>query len=100
SGRKRDGRRAAAAAGAGPRAPRHRLPRRLWTGPVKLSALLAGVEGARVAGDADLEVAEVRDDSRRVTTGALFVAVPGTAADGRQFLADAIARGAAAVAIE
>ncbi|MBP2149610.1 UDP-N-acetylmuramoyl-L-alanyl-D-glutamate--2,6-diaminopimelate ligase [Xanthobacter flavus] len=39
-------------------------------------------------------------DSRRITPGDLFVAIPGTHADGTRFIADAIARGAAAVLME
>ena len=39
-------------------------------------------------------------DSRRVVPGGLFVAVPGVAADGADFAADAVARGAAAVVAE
>ena len=39
-------------------------------------------------------------DSREVVRGGLFVAVPGVAADGATFAADAIARGAAAVVAE
>ncbi len=49
---------------------------------------------------ASLAVTEVRDDSRLVQPGDLFVAVPGTAADGRQFVADAAARGAAALVVQ
>ena len=41
--------------------------------------------------------AGVADDSRQVRTGDLFLAYPGDLADGRRFIADAIARGAAAV---
>jgi hypothetical protein len=33
---------------------------------MKLGALLAGVSGAHVAGDADVDIGEVRDDSRLV----------------------------------
>jgi UDP-N-acetylmuramoyl-L-alanyl-D-glutamate--2,6-diaminopimelate ligase len=47
--------------------------------------------------DASLEVAGVRHDSRRVEPGDLFVAVPGECFDGRDFVADAVRRGAAAV---
>jgi UDP-N-acetylmuramoyl-L-alanyl-D-glutamate--2,6-diaminopimelate ligase len=47
--------------------------------------------------DASLEVAGVRHDSRRVEPGDIFVAVPGELFDGRQFAADAVGRGAAAV---
>jgi UDP-N-acetylmuramoyl-L-alanyl-D-glutamate--2,6-diaminopimelate ligase len=39
-------------------------------------------------------------DSRRVQPGSLFFAFPGSRTDGRQFAADAVARGAAAVASE
>ncbi len=39
-------------------------------------------------------------DSRSVTPGALFVAVRGSEADGHRFVADAVARGAAAVVVE
>ena len=66
-----------------------------------LSDLLAGLDGARVAsGDARLEIAEVRDDSRQVGAGDLFVAVPGTKDDGRRFIEAALARGAVAILTE
>jgi UDP-N-acetylmuramoyl-L-alanyl-D-glutamate--2,6-diaminopimelate ligase len=70
--------------------------------PLTLRALLAGVEGARIVGGADgaLAVTEVRDDSRLVGAGDLFVAVPGVAADGRRFVSDAAARGAVAIVVE
>ncbi|HET6284975.1 MAG TPA: UDP-N-acetylmuramoyl-L-alanyl-D-glutamate--2,6-diaminopimelate ligase [Polyangia bacterium] len=74
------------------------------TARLSLAALLAGVDhallptasGTRV--DArDVEVSEVRDDSRRVGPGDLFVAVPGAAVDGTAFIADAFSRGARVV---
>jgi len=65
-----------------------------------LARLLEGIEGARVRGDAGVAVAEVRDDSRKVARGDLFIAVPGTAVDGRRFLADVVAQGAAALVLE
>lgn len=45
-------------------------------------------------------IRELTLDSRKVKPGDLFLAVPGTRADGRQHIADAIARGAAAIAYE
>src|SRR5688500_10361096 len=64
-----------------------------------LAELCAAVPGARlVAGDRDLSIVAVRDDSRTVGPGDLFVAVPGTRADGVGFVADALARGATAIA--
>ena len=44
-----------------------------------------------------VEPTGVADDSRQVRPGDLFVAYPGDLADGRRFIADAIARGACAV---
>jgi UDP-N-acetylmuramoyl-L-alanyl-D-glutamate--2,6-diaminopimelate ligase len=67
---------------------------------MKLRELLSELRDAIVVGNQDGEINEVRDDSRLVTPGDLFVAIPGTAVDGRTFLADAIARGATALAIE
>ncbi len=45
-------------------------------------------------------IRELTLDSRKVRPGDLFLAVPGTQQDGRVHIADAIARGAAAVAYE
>ena len=39
----------------------------------------------------------VADDSRQVRPGDLFLAYPGDLADGRRYIADALARGAVAV---
>lgn len=46
---------------------------------------------------ADPVITGVTADSRRVDQGALFVALPGTSADGRAFIPQALAKGAAAV---
>jgi UDP-N-acetylmuramoyl-L-alanyl-D-glutamate--2,6-diaminopimelate ligase len=43
-----------------------------------------------------IEIADLSYDSRQVTPGGLFIAVPGTHTDGRCFLSDAIQRGAVA----
>jgi UDP-N-acetylmuramoyl-L-alanyl-D-glutamate--2,6-diaminopimelate ligase len=70
---------------------------------LRLGDLLAGVPGlaAGVAGRAgDVEIAEVRDDSRQIAPGDLFVAVPGVAADGKRFVDEAAARGARAIVCE
>ena len=50
-----------------------------------------------VSGNLDVEITGIVSDSRRVDTGALFVAYQGVGADGHRFVGDAIARGAAAV---
>ncbi len=45
----------------------------------------------------DPQIAGLTADSRAVRPGDLFAALPGSKADGRQFIADAVAKGAAAV---
>lgn len=67
-----------------------------------LSALALELGGARkgvVHRGADVVVTDVQQDSRRVRAGDLFVSRPGSSDDARRaaFLADAVARGAAAV---
>ncbi len=49
---------------------------------------------------ADIPIAGVELDSRRVGAGDLFLAVPGEVHDGRQFIEQAVASGAAAIAAE
>jgi UDP-N-acetylmuramoyl-L-alanyl-D-glutamate--2,6-diaminopimelate ligase len=63
---------------------------------MRLAELIAGlpIEGAPAA---DVEALGVTHDSRRVTTGDLFVALAGSRHDGRVFAAQAIERGAVAV---
>jgi UDP-N-acetylmuramoyl-tripeptide--D-alanyl-D-alanine ligase len=58
---------------------------------------IAGVTGGRlVEADPDAVVAGVQVDSRKVAAGELFVALPGSRADGGQFAAAAAEAGAAA----
>ncbi|WP_241503838.1 UDP-N-acetylmuramoyl-L-alanyl-D-glutamate--2,6-diaminopimelate ligase [Ferruginivarius sediminum] len=45
----------------------------------------------------DIEIRGITADSRQVSEGVLFAAIPGTRADGRDFIPDALKRGAAAV---
>lgn len=61
--------------------------------PMSLNQLLP-------AAGSSVLIRELTLDSRKVRPGDLFLAVPGTQQDGRVHIADAIARGAAAVAYE
>jgi UDP-N-acetylmuramoyl-L-alanyl-D-glutamate--2,6-diaminopimelate ligase len=45
----------------------------------------------------DVDVSGITANSRDVQPGYVFAALPGSAVDGRQFIADAVARGAAAI---
>jgi UDP-N-acetylmuramoyl-L-alanyl-D-glutamate--2,6-diaminopimelate ligase len=67
---------------------------------MKLADLARGVPGASLDGDGDVEVTGIAYDSRRVKPGDLFIAVNGLHEDGHAFAADAVAKGAVAVALE
>ncbi|MGE3142723.1 MAG: Mur ligase domain-containing protein, partial [Hyphomonadaceae bacterium] len=54
---------------------------------MKLSALFTGAP--------DIDITGLTADSRKVAPGFVFAALGGTAAHGRDFVEDAIARGAA-----
>jgi UDP-N-acetylmuramoyl-L-alanyl-D-glutamate--2,6-diaminopimelate ligase len=56
-----------------------------------------GAEAATAAALGAAEITGLTADSRRVAPGFLFAALPGLRADGRAFIADAVARGATAV---
>lgn len=62
-----------------------------------LSRLLAGQTDPPEVTGRDVALTGLTADSRAVTPGCLFAALPGAKADGRSFIADAVARGAAAV---
>jgi UDP-N-acetylmuramoyl-L-alanyl-D-glutamate--2,6-diaminopimelate ligase len=64
---------------------------------MKLRELIRDVPCVGTEGDLDIEITGVTPDSRLVTPGALFVAIPGTAKDGAQFISQATEKGAAAV---
>jgi UDP-N-acetylmuramoyl-L-alanyl-D-glutamate--2,6-diaminopimelate ligase len=64
---------------------------------MKLAQLLGCLSGARVTGDADLEIAGLHYDSRQVRPGGLFFALRGVQSDGSLFLEAALKNGAVAV---
>jgi UDP-N-acetylmuramoyl-L-alanyl-D-glutamate--2,6-diaminopimelate ligase len=69
-------------------------------GAVRLAKLLRGVDAKGTAAHSDLEIQEIAYDTRKVTPGTLFVAIRGEKTDGNNFVADAVARGAVAIASE
>ena len=64
---------------------------------MKLRGLLAGVPLTGGTADLDMEINSISYDSRTLTPGALFVAMPGEKTDGHRHIAAALERGAAAV---
>jgi UDP-N-acetylmuramoyl-L-alanyl-D-glutamate--2,6-diaminopimelate ligase len=67
---------------------------------MKLKRLIEALPGAKPDGTLDREITGIAYDSRRVTPGMLFVAIPGQHTDGHEFISNAIERGAAAVICE
>jgi UDP-N-acetylmuramoyl-L-alanyl-D-glutamate--2,6-diaminopimelate ligase len=67
---------------------------------MNLSDLLTGAEIGKVTGPHEVEIRSIAYDSRKVAPGALFFAFHGEKLDGTEFVADALKRGAVAVAAE
>ena len=67
---------------------------------MKLQELLAGVAVQSRTAAPELEIGEVRSDSRAVEKGDLFVAIRGYATDGHRYIEKALAQGAAAIVCE
>ena len=64
---------------------------------MKLKELLKDIPVLECTADPELEIDAVHYDSRKVTTGSLFVAVTGFASDGNRFIPMALSKGAVAV---
>lgn len=67
---------------------------------MKLNQLLEGLDCRVLQGDSDREISGVCYDSRKVRPGDLFVCLAGARSDGHAFAAQAVAAGAAALAVE
>ncbi len=63
-----------------------------------LNGVLAGLQLPPVAVDKELN--HLTLDSRKITGGELFIAIPGAQSDGRKYIADALSKGAAAVLVD
>ena len=64
---------------------------------MKLKDLLQGISVVEMAANPDMNIEVVAYDSRKVTKGAMFVAITGFAVDGNRFIPMAIEKGAAVV---
>ena len=67
---------------------------------MKLNQLISNITTLAINGPADVDITDVNIDSRRIGPGHLFVAIKGTQTDGHQYIAKAVAQGAAAVLCE
>ena len=64
---------------------------------MKLKELLRNIDVIRTNVDLNTEIGDIAYDSRKVTTGSLFVAVTGFVTDGNKYIPMALEKGAAAV---
>ena len=64
---------------------------------MKLETLLNNISALQIQGDVNKEIIGITADSRNVSQGFLFVAVPGTKIDGHQFIGQAVEQGALAI---
>ena len=69
-----------------------------WRSMIKLGELTADLANLEPS-DFDLQVSTICVDSRQVTRGCLFAAMPGVAVDGATFVAKAIQQGAVAILV-
>ncbi len=63
---------------------------------MRLSSLIASNDGLHLHGE-DIDIQGLTADSRSVKPGFLFIAIPGTQQDGRQYIPEAIQKGAVAI---
>ncbi|MBL7811488.1 MAG: UDP-N-acetylmuramoyl-L-alanyl-D-glutamate--2,6-diaminopimelate ligase [Bacteroidetes bacterium] len=62
-----------------------------------LRDIIAALPDCRVTGNTDLEIAGLELDSRKIQKGFLYAAMPGTRADGHDFISQAVENGATVV---
>ena len=67
---------------------------------MNLKNILVGIEGIKAKGDINIEINSVKNDSRKVEKGDLFISIKGYEADGADYIGDAIEKGAIAVLVE
>ena len=67
---------------------------------MELEKVLKDIEYRLISGDLDKEITSVEYDSRKVTSGSLFVCVKGFTVDGHTFAATAAEQGASAIVVD
>ncbi len=67
---------------------------------VEIQNIIAALDKPQVFGDSSVEISGVTHDSRKVSSGWLFVALRGELTDGHDFISQAIDAGAAAIMAE
>jgi UDP-N-acetylmuramoyl-L-alanyl-D-glutamate--2,6-diaminopimelate ligase len=67
---------------------------------MNLGRLVAALDPAETLGNADVDIVDLAYDARAATAGSLFFCVRGARADGHDFAAEAVEKGAVALVVE
>ena len=67
---------------------------------MKLSEVLQGLTYEVLQGNADVEIREIQNDSRKVETGDLFFCITGAVSDGHKYAEDVAKKGAGVLVVE
>ena len=67
---------------------------------MRLENIIRNAGVIEVRGNLDLGITDICNDSRKVTSGAMFIAVKGHDSDGHDYIGKAIASGAGAIVYE
>lgn len=67
---------------------------------MNIKSLLNEIKHERYEGNQDIEITGITNDSKKVKTGNIFVAIKGFTADGHNFIKDALNNGASAIMCE
>jgi len=65
-----------------------------------LKEILVGIEGLKVRGNLDVEVANIEKDSRNIKKGSMFIAIKGFETDGHEYILNAVEQGASVIMAE
>lgn len=66
---------------------------------MKLKQLIQDLEYEVIQGNADIEVTELINDSRKASSGSVFVCISGAESDGYHYIEDVISKGATAIIV-
>ncbi|MGL6022311.1 MAG: UDP-N-acetylmuramoyl-L-alanyl-D-glutamate--2,6-diaminopimelate ligase [Chitinophagaceae bacterium] len=67
---------------------------------IKLSHILKNISIITIKGDVQKYIREIKDDSRRIASGDIFVAIKGTQTDSHQYIHQVITKGAVSIVCE
>ena len=67
---------------------------------MNLKNILLGIEGIKGKGDIDIEINSIKNDSRKVEQGDVFVSIRGFVTDGANYIEEAMDNGAKVIVVD